>query len=331
VATLWVICAASAWAGGLRLDYLPTLLYNDDVTNVHLTVTTERQPDDKFKVEASAVGGGYLWHRTVEPNEEAAIRLVIPPGDRTDMHGCRLQWIREGKAIETFQFRIVRAAGELPPLSAAGNYILDEKAYPCVIVAEHRVREHDRTWLPVRVVHDFIKEDPAPPGALVITDLPLVAPKGSRAKFVQASPGKQPSRPIYEAIAALSRVDKIRPKDSHTLFVGSRDVQVATGPRELRIGMEALVQSLEARGAQDLRLVLPIASQQYKERLQVYREQFEKVAYIYRARQVVKIERHFATDIWRNRWFSPILWRFPSGEVLRQMANVLATEGLKGS
>lgn len=328
---LWLLCVAPAWAGGLRLDYLPTLLYNDDVTNVHLTVTAERQANDKFKVEASAVGGGYLWHRTVEPDEEGVIRLVIPPGDRTDMHACRLQWVRDGKATETFQFRIVRAVGGLPPLTAAGNYILDEKARPCVIIVEHRVREHDRTWLPVRVVHDLIKEDPAPPGALVLTDLPLVAPKGSRAKFLEASPGQLPSRPIYEAIAALSRVEKVRPKDSYTLFVGSRDVPIATEPRELRIGLEVLIQGLQAQGAQDLRVVLPIASQQYKDRLEVYRKQYERVSYIYRVRQVVKIERHFATDIWRNRWFSPILWRFPSGEVLKQMANVLATEGLKGN
>jgi hypothetical protein len=328
-AALSLLWANPALAGGLRLDYMPGLLYNDDVANIHIAATSELKTEDKFRVEASAVGGGNLWQRTIEPDEKGVFRLVIPPGDRTDMDSCRLLWLRDGKPAETLQFRVLRASEGLPAVSAAGDYLRDGKGDPCMVVAEHRVREHDRTWLPVRVVHDMIKEVPPPPGALVVTDFILEPPKGGPTKFLCTKSDGPPSRPIYEAIAALSPVKEIRPKDSHTLFVGSRDVQAATDPRELRIGLEVLIQHLEKRGAQNIRLVLPIASQQYKERLEIYRREYEEVAYIYRVQRVTRIETRFATDIWRNRWFSPVLWRSPSGEALKEMANVLSTDGLR--
>jgi hypothetical protein len=245
------------------------------------------------------------------------------------MDACRLVWLRDGKPLETLQFRVLRASDGLPPVSAAGDYLRDGKGDPCMVVAEHRVREHDRTWLPVRMVHGMLKEVPPPPGAFVLTDFALQPPKGSPTRFVCTPSDGPPSRPVHEAIAALSQVKEIRPKETHTLFVGSRDVPAATDPRELRIGLEVLIQHLEKRGAQNLRLVLPIASQQYKERLEIYRKECEEVAYIYRAQRVTKIETRFATDIWRNRWYSPVLWKSPSDEALKEMAGILSVDGLK--
>lgn len=322
--------AAPAPETGLRLDHMPTVLFNDDITNVHLQVMVELKEDDRFKVEALSTTGGFLWQRSIDPDESGVIRLVIAPGERTDMSACRLHLLREKQPVYSFQFRILRAVEGLPPLNAAGSRLYDENGVRCLVIAEHRVRHHGRTWLPFRAVHGLVTQKPRPTGSYVLSDLPLTPVEDRKIRFIPCGPGETSSRPIFEAIAASSRMKAVRLKESVTLFVGSRDIQVGTPPRELRIGLESLLQHLQRRGAEDLRLVMPVASQQYRERLEVHRKQFLKVAEIYRINRVITVEGRFPSDIWREGWLSSTFRRSPSSEALEKIAKFLGADSRKG-
>ncbi|MDP6116758.1 MAG: hypothetical protein QF437_00760 [Planctomycetota bacterium] len=321
-------CAFS-WAGALRLDYLPVLVYHDDVIHIHLTVKEALKERDSLKLEGTTAQNKVLWSREVKPDTKGEIQISLAPEGREHLKASLLQLMRDGKAVESLKFPLISSMEITPPLKAAGSYLYDEDGNRCILIVEHRIKGHGRHWLPVRIVKDWlVKKDP-PPRAVMFSDMQLDASESQNVEFVLSKEGSSPSRPIYETVAAMSRFKGVKKDTAFTFFAGTRDVQLGTAPRDFRIGLEFMVQQLQKHDAKDIRIVLPIGSSEYSERLEYYRLQCEAVAAIYRLKNVLKLERGFATPLFREAMFDSTLRRLPSKEVMTQLTKMLTEDSMK--
>ncbi|MDA0836581.1 MAG: hypothetical protein O3B01_11410 [Planctomycetota bacterium] len=320
---------AFTWAGTLRLDYLPVLVYDDDVIHIHLTVKEALKEGDTLKLEGISAPDNILWSRELKPDAKGEIHISLAPEGREYLKSSLLQLIRDGKAVEAIKLPFISSKGVLPPLRAAGSYLYDEDGNRCILIVEHRIKGHGRQWLPVRIVKDWlIKKDP-PPRAVVFSDMQLDASESQDVKFVLSKEGSSPSRPIYETVAAMSRCEGVKNDTAFTVFTGTRDVQLGTAPREFRIGIEFMVQQLQRYEAKDIRIVLPVGSSEYSDRLEYYRRHCEEVAAVYGLKHVLKLERGFATPLFREAMFDSTLQRLPSKEVMMQLTKMLTEDSMK--
>lgn len=321
--------SAQAWDARLRLDYFPTLLYDDDPAHIHLSVIPGIEPGHSIRFEALSDADIPEWVEEPEPDAQGILRLTLRPRERRGIALCRILLLQEGKIQDTFQFRLVQPAKGLPPLNAAGDGLWDSKNIRCMLLAQHRVRQVDRSWLPVKILRGLWKKDKKPAGLQVLSDLDLPVKEYERVRFWLAQTGDEPSRPIHDAIATISRVRESPPMESTCLFVGSRDVQAGTDPRDFRMGLEVILQHLQSLGAADFRLAQPIAPPHYQERLGAYRERVLEVAHVYFIHRTFEVDSSLTHDFWNAQPGSSITVRFPSIQALRPVAAALVTEGLK--
>ena len=321
-------CAVT-WADTLRLDYLPVLVYHDDVIHIHLTVKEPLKEGDTLKFEGTSAQDNILWSRDVMPDAKGEIHISLAPEGREHLKASLLQLIRDGKTVESMRFPFISSKGVIPPLRAAGSYLYDEENNRCILIVEHRIKGHGRQWLPIRIVKGWlIKKDP-PPRAVVFSDMELDASESQGVEFVLSKEGSSPARPIYETVAAMSQHKEVKKDTAFTFFAGTRDVQLGTAPREFRIGIEFMVQQLLRHEAKDIRIVLPVGSTEYSDRLEYFRLQCEEVAAVYELKHVLKLERGFAIPLFREAMFDSTLRRLPSKEVMTQLTKLLTEDSMK--
>ena len=94
------------------------------------------------------------------------------------------------------------------------------------------------------------------------------------------------------------------------------------------MGMEAVLQHLSNREAEEILIVQPIGSPSYRDRQSAFRERVNQVAHIYRHQPVLNIDGKVSPDIWRVQAGSPITLRWPGSESLKPVADYLAAKKL---
>ena len=104
---------------------------------------------------------------------------------------------------------------------------------------------------------------------------------------------------------------------------------MGTPPREFRIGIEVLLQHFENRGAKDFRLAMPVAAEEYKDRLKLFEERLNKIAYIYNVNQVIRTEKYLDSEFWSAGSKGQVERRTPTRAAIQPLANFLVAEGLQ--
>ncbi|MBI2192201.1 MAG: hypothetical protein HYU36_09470 [Planctomycetes bacterium] len=325
---LWIF-STPAEPDGLRLDYFPTLLHLDDAAHVHLSLIPPLRPGESLRLDALSRDGIVQWYDLPEADEQSIVRLTLRPKECRGIDAFRLARQESNRVASSFTFRLVRPAQGLPALEARGDGLWDEQGTRCLLLAEHRVRQVDKTWLPVRLFRKLMREEKVLPGVQILSDLDIALEGLARARFVIVQPGSSPSRPILEAIARASRVQELPSGECVVLFLGSRDVSCGTDGRDFRLGLEAILQHLQSRGGSHFRLAYPVSAPPYAERLEGYRERVREVAHVYFIDRAIDPDRFLPQDAWAAQSGSPILARWPDPKALEGVGRALAVEGLR--
>ena len=310
----------------VRVDYVPAVIYEDETVHLHLSVLPELKIGDSLKLLAKSTGASVRWKASLKPDEKGTIQIAVSPDKHRGVNRIEIEWKRKTVTVDQVAVRLMRAAEGLPVLEASGNGLRDHEDTRCVVLAEHRIRHHGRTWLPIRFLHSLVVKKPPPRRTLILSDLDLELSESEDLKFVHAAPGS--SRPIYQAIAKASSIKKVGADSLMVLFIGNRDLQAGTEPLEFRMGMEAVLQHLSNREAEEILIVQPIGSPSYRDRQSAFRERVNQVAHIYRHQPVLNIDGKVSPDIWRTQAGSPITLRWPGSESLKPVADYLAAKKL---
>ena len=326
----------------LCIEYLPSILYEDQPLAVCARVEAERAEAMRLAVSVRGAGGEVLASSGAAgtPRPGAPWRcdcsLRIPRGSPTALDVVLTKAngaVELGKAT----VRVLASRDGLPPLWAKGMRLADEAGQRVVVRIEHRVYRPEERWPLFRwVAHKLYGDRLAFDRVLLLGD-DLGAPRdGYLAKFAAAktrfkpsvlavpSRVEPPTPPILRAVAALSRAaadDK--PPDLAVLCLGHRDPDFGTDVLQFERGLELIAQELERRGCRHLVIASPVGPSHLRERLGPYTEGAQRVATTYRAR-FLDVGRHLTDEHWAGEAKDDrLLLRLPNDKGHQALADAL--------
>lgn len=339
-------CAGRVWAAGgprLCIEYLPSLVYEDQPLAVCARVESARAEGLRLSVAARDAGGKVLASAgasgTPRPGApwrcECSLRLA---GGSPAALDVVLTKASGAVALGKASVRVLNPGQALPPLRVEGMRLVDEAGRRAIVRLEHRVYEPEESWPLVRwVAHKLYGERVAFERVVVLGEdlgareggylARLGARKAPFAIVTLAVPSRAepPSPPILRAVAALSQAPAGKePPDLAVLSLGHRDPDLGTDVLQFERGLELLVQELERRGCRHVVLVAPLGPSHLAKRLAPYTQAASRVARTYRARLLNLGPRlrdeHFAG----GPGGAGVLLRFPNPQGHQALADALA-------
>jgi hypothetical protein len=324
----------------LRIEYLPTIVYQDEAITVSARVEADGQA--AFRVAAALVNSSeetlataeargsadqekpWRRHLSVGPvdGEPAAlvVRLIPPKGTGT---------------LSAVKVPILTASDGLPPLRADGMRFTNGDGRAVLVRIEHRVWERRDTWPLFRWLYHKVYGDAWAVSRVVVVGEALGVPgDGYLQKLRRAdsftvqtllvgNEARTKALPVLRAAARLTR-EKLEPTpDLAVLALGFRDADVGTDVRQFHKALELMAQHLEREGCDALVVLGPGGPKHLRRRLAGYRKAARKVAHIYHGKfldlgRVLRAE-HFVSAAGQGQ----VQLRFPNPQGHAAMAKAV--------